>query len=377
MAFVLDLFTPETWAAFKANGASVSGFSERQRTRASQLVKVGDIFLCYMVRLSRWCGALEVTSTVFEDRTPIFKQTDDPYVVRFKVKPLVMLDDALAIPLAAPEVWEKLSITRKVDRNQRGWTYKVGIIASLKKLEDADGRYLLQLLRQQQAAPKSYPLTDQERKALEAPPNRAMTTSGPISVVIPEEGAEAEEDGEEKASVAVSRESIRIQANVATIGARMGFDIWVPRGDKARVRDHIPQPLRARLVDILPLNYNDVTLKTVEQIDVLWLKKRTIVRAFEIEHTTAIYSGLLRMADLLALQPNIEIKLHIVAPKEKRAKVLGEIRRPVFSLLDGGPLAKSCSYIPYEAIESLIKDPNLEFLNDGVISRYDEFVEEE
>jgi hypothetical protein len=151
----------------------------------------------------------------------------------------------------------------------------------------------------------------------------------------------------------------------------------VPRGDKARVREHIPQPLRARLVDILPLNYNDVTLKTVEQIDVLWLKKRTIVRAFEIEHTTAIYSGLLRMADLLALQPNIEIKLHIVAPKEKRAKVLGEIRRPVFSLLDGGPLAKSCSYIPYEAIESLIKDPNLEFLNDGVISRYDEFVEEE
>ena len=86
---------------------------------ASQLVKVGDIFLCYMVRLSRWCGALEVTSAVFEDRTPIFRQTDDPYVVRFKVKPLVMLDDALAIPLAAPEVWEKLSITRKVDRNQR------------------------------------------------------------------------------------------------------------------------------------------------------------------------------------------------------------------------------------------------------------------
>ena len=69
--------------------------------------------------------------------------------------------------------------------------------------------------------------------------------------------------------------------------------------------------------------------------------------------------------------------MHIVAPKEKRAKVLSEFRRPVFSLLDGGPLAKSCSYIPYEAIESLIKDPNLEFLNDGVISRYDEFVEEE
>ena len=28
----------------------------------------------------------------------------------------------------------------------------------------------------------------------------------------------------------------------------------------------------------------------------------------------AIYSGLLRMADLLALQPNMNIRLHIVAP---------------------------------------------------------------
>jgi hypothetical protein len=60
-------------------------------------------------------------------------------------------------------------------------------------------------------------------------------------------------------------------------------------------------------------------------------------RAFEVEHTTAIYSGLLRMADLLALQLNMDIRLHIVAPDEKRDKVLREIKRPVFSLLDRGP----------------------------------------
>ena len=59
-----------------------------------------------------------------------------------------------------------------------------------------------------------------------------------------------------------------------------------------------------------------------------------MTRAFEIEHTTAIYSGLLRMADLLALQPNMDIRLHIVAPAERRERVLREIRRPVFSLLD-------------------------------------------
>ena len=84
------------------------------------------------------------------------------------------------------------------------------------------------------------------------------------------------------------------------------------------------------LLDRLPLNYDDTTLRTIEQIDVLWLHRRSIVRAFEVEHTTSVYSGILRMADLLALQPNMDIKLHIVAPVGKREKVFSEIRRPVF-----------------------------------------------
>ena len=82
------------------------------------------------------------------------------------------------------------------------------------------------------------------------------------------------------------------------------------------------------LIEQLPRSYDSVTLKTIEQIDVLWLKRRSIVRAFEVEHTTSVYSGILRMADLLALQPNMAIKLHIVAPEERREKVFQEIRRP-------------------------------------------------
>jgi hypothetical protein len=53
----------------------------------------------------------------------------------------------------------------------------------------------------------------------------------------------------------------------------------------------------------------------------------------------AIYSGILRMADLLSLQPNMDIKLHLVAPAARRDKVFQEIQRPVFSLLEKGPLA--------------------------------------
>lgn len=70
-----------------------------------------------------------------------------------------------------------------------------------------------------------------------------------------------------------------------------------------------------------------------------------MARAFEIEHTTSIFSGLLRMADLLALQPNMNIRLHIVAPEERAEKVKIEIKRPVFSLLGDGPLYKKIVHV--------------------------------
>jgi hypothetical protein len=100
---------------------------------------------------------------------------------------------------------------------------------------------------------------------------------------------------------------------LAEIGSRMGMQIWIPRADRAAVlaeRHSNQSPVLERL----PLNYDDTTLRTIERIDVLWLRGRSIKRAFEVEHTTSIYSGILRIADLLALQPNMDIRLHIVAP---------------------------------------------------------------
>ena len=100
-----------------------------------------------------------------------------------------------------------------------------------------------------------------------------------------------------------------------------------------------------------------------------------MARAFEIEHTTAIYSGLLRMADLLALQPNMDIRLHIVAPLDKREKVLREIRRPVFSLLDRGPLYDQCSFLSYESIDLLSETQYLAHMSDTIIGEYEESAE--
>ena len=39
MKYHLDLFTPETWEAFRVAGATVTGFRERQQRMAQERVK--------------------------------------------------------------------------------------------------------------------------------------------------------------------------------------------------------------------------------------------------------------------------------------------------------------------------------------------------
>ncbi len=375
MAYFLDLFSPETWQAFRERGATVTGFRERRLRTARERIKEGDFFLCYLTRLSRWCGVLQVESEAYHDESPIH---DDlaPYTVRFKVKPLVTLDPHMAIPIRDDKVWDSLTITNQFEKGTSRWT---GFFrASLNEIEEGDGFYLTDLLKKQLAQPDSYPLTEKDKHQL-ARRRTVRTLDREVEVEVPDDEEDRpsfESELVEAKSVPDNRVSIRYQARVAQIGAEMGFHIWVPRNDRARVLEYIPTTMHEKFLDALPLNYDDTTLRTVEQIDVLWLQKgRAMARAFEVEHTTAIYSGLLRMADLLALQPNMNIRLHIVAPGDKRERVLREIKRPVFSLLDRGPLYEQCSFLSYDSIDSLAEMQHLPYLSDGIISEYEESTE--
>ena len=152
----------------------------------------------------------------------------------------------------------------------------------------------------------------------------------------------------------------------------MNFRIWISAGDRAAVLREAPD-IKLSLLDALPLNYDNTTLKTIENIDVFWLKGRSMGRVFEVEHTTAIYSGILRLADLLALQPNMDIRLRIVAPEVRKAKVFEEILRPVFSLLEGKPLSERCTFLSYDSVRELSELKHLSHLSDSVL---DEYVEE-
>jgi len=362
MKYYLDLFSPETYNAYANSDQSVSGFRLRQKNIAKQ-IKPGDKLICYVTRLSRWVGVLEVTSKTFDDDRPIFLESNDPFIVRFKVKPIIWLSLDIALPIKEKFVWDRISFTKGHDKNGTTWTGNIR--NSLRELKSTDGQLIEKLLVAQQKSQQIFELTEDDNKKLKSPTVKT-SDSKEVRVSIPEDEKLLEQEDK-----TIVRESIKMQALLAKIGERMNMKIWIPKSDRERVL-RLWKVKDETLLETLPLNYDDTTLKTIENIDVLWIRRRSIIRAFEVEHTTSIYSGILRMADLMALQPNLNIKAHIVAPDDRKEKVLEEITRPVFTLLEKGPLADSCSFLSYDAVIELSNERRLEYMNDGVLEEYTE-----
>ena len=74
-----------------------------------------------------------------------------------------------------------------------------------------------------------------------------------------------------------------------------------------------------------------------------------ILKAFEIEATTLIYSGLLRLNDLVLAQPNNQIALYIVSGQRRRQHVFNQLIRPSFH-----QLIPRCEFLPFESVDQQI-----------------------
>lgn len=312
-----------------------------------------------MTKISRFAGLLEIDSPAFEDHSPIFVPREDPFTIRFRVRQIVWLSLERAIPIRDEALWDNLSFTRGVLKNSSAWTGKFR--SSMTEIDVSDALLIRRIIERQSGGDaRSYALDSDDKKHLRT---RRIRETGKDEFPRPIPKGDASTSSAEPAP----RDSILIQALLAMTGERMGFQVWIPKSDRSRVLEQW-EPGPDTLLDTLPLNYDEDTLNTVEQIDVLWLRQRTIVRAFEVEHTTSIYSGILRMADLLALQPNLDIKAHIVAPSDRRDKVMHEITRPAFSQLGNRRLSNTCTYLSYEELSSLAGQRHLEHMSESVVS---------
>jgi hypothetical protein len=143
-----------------------------------------------------------------------------------------------------------------------------------------------------------------------------------------------------------------IQYLLLKLGSDLGLNVWVARNDRSRSCEGMRFSSMPNMLMELPRQFDPATHRTIELIDVLWMKKNSIVAAFEIESTTSIYSGLLRMSDLAAMQPNLSIKLFLVAPMERRGKVFQEINRPTFSRFSP-TIAEMCKFLSFEKLREV------------------------
>ena len=344
MNYWLDLFTGTTWAEFRKSGARISGFRERMRKRARR-VRAGDVFLCYLTGVMRWVGALEVIGRT-EDTTPIW--ASDPFPVRFTVKPLVTLDPEYGVPMERFE--GRLDFYRGPE-HRGGFKAFLRMSPNLFKRE-ADGALVLEALREAERHPVASPV-DPRKLARKASYYKVEYRKGkvavPTVVSVPEHDDDDPSAEEIKSPQEPATRHTEIQYRLLKLGAEMGLDVWVARNDRGRSYNAELLGSVANMLDELPTQFNEATNRTVELIDVLWLKGNTILAAFEIEATTSIYSGLLRMSDLLALQPNLDLALYLVAPDERRAKVRQEIARPTFSYREK-PLPRVCGFIGFSKL---------------------------
>lgn len=377
MNYYVNLFTPETANAFTKSSQDISGFRFSRRSYVeNQSIGIGDRFICYVVRIQRFVGVLEVKGSYFVDDKPIFTSENDPFILRFKVKPVVWLPLEKGIPIREDFIWNKLSFTKNLTREPKDssrWNYMVYSSPRLWPKEDCE--YLEKILKDQAEKLTDYPFNESDQKKLKIHKMK-VSSMKEVTVSVPDDEEDKNEIVKTNEIGNNIRESLRVQAKLAEIGEKLGMKIWLPNSDRSRVLESWKPKKDKVLLEDLPLVFDGTTLNTIKNIDVLWIKRRSIIRAFEVEDKTSIYSGILRMADLLSLQPMLDIKIHIVAPDDRRNEVFNQISRPVFSVMEKGPLSELCSYISYNSVYELSKEKQLEYMKDTIVDQFSEYFED-
>lgn len=139
---------------------------------------------------------------------------------------------------------------------------------------------------------------------------------------------------------------IVMQFKLARLGIKAGSKVWVPKSDQQKIVNQYQfnefEKEFSTGIDV-PITY-------VENIDVVWKEEFRIDAAFEIENTTSIYSGLLRFSDLKIVAPNSNYPLFVVAPVEKRNRLIDQLNRPTFKKLD---FKDKVRFLPYEAVHDI------------------------
>lgn len=139
----------------------------------------------------------------------------------------------------------------------------------------------------------------------------------------------------------------RVQWMLARIGRNLGLNVWIAKNDWNS------EYQGERLGDFSIQQFPDIGMdravqNKIEYIDVVWFKgPKNVVAAFEVEHTTSIISGILRLSDLTLMSPNLNFRFYIIVPEDRLQDVRKELSRPTFQSVG---LHEMCGFFSEEAL---------------------------
>ena len=150
---------------------------------------------------------------------------------------------------------------------------------------------------------------------------------------------------EEEAKVDVTH--TEMQGVLRDLGKALGYDVWIAANDRSRMYGN--SRLDEGCLDALPLDIaRGPGADSIRLIDVLWIDRTSqdVAAAFEVEHSTSIYSGIVRMLDLVLGPVQRLSHLFLVAPDNREDDVRSQLARPAFSRIgDVG-----VRFIPYSEL---------------------------
>ena len=113
------------------------------------------------------------------------------------------------------------------------------------------------------------------------------------------------------------------------IGKALGYQVISASNDRSR--NFQGKNFSSLCLPCFPeINVEKETKNTIALIDVIWFEKNTknIVCAFEVEKSTSIYSGILRLTDLYHSFPENPSSLFLIIPDNREKELLLQLSRP-------------------------------------------------
>ncbi len=120
-----------------------------------------------------------------------------------------------------------------------------------------------------------------------------------------------------------------MQFHLLKIGNALGYDVIAASNDRSR--SHGGNSFSFMSLQQFPeINLDKETLNTVKLIDVLWFQKGTnnVIAAFEVEKSTSIYSGILRLTDLSYTIADGDEVFYLIVPDKREKDVCLQLSRP-------------------------------------------------